>query len=175
MHLLVSQARQPDETQNPVKMYSKLILCQDHQWALHAQQHLWFILKCTQAMFKSAGYQARVNQHNTRQTEQTAWDPVCSHYNFYVSLGQKCITFAVYLYNLLRFCYVGRNGIFLCIIIFSNTPIFIAYLYKMLHDTSPGGEVLKILFVGHCLNLISRIQEKTLARNFCSFSSEALQ
>ena len=40
---------------------------------------------------------------------------------------------------------------------------------------SPGGEVLKILSVGHCLNLISRIQEITLARNFCSFSSEALQ
>ena len=34
--------------------------------------------------------------------------------------------------------------------------------------TSPGGEVLKILSVGHRLNLISRIQEITLARNFCS-------
>ena len=41
--------------------------------------------------------------------------------------------------------------------------------------SSPGGEVLKILSVGHRLNLISRIQEITLARNFCSFSSEALQ
>ena len=40
---------------------------------------------------------------------------------------------------------------------------------------SPGGEVLKILSVGHCLNLILRTQENTVARNFCSFSSEALQ
>ena len=41
--------------------------------------------------------------------------------------------------------------------------------------SSLGHEVLKILSVGHRLNLISRIQEITLARNFCSFSSEALQ
>ena len=33
----------------------------------------------------------------------------------------------------------------------------------------------KTLTVGHSLKVISRIQEKTLARNFCSFSSEALR
>ena len=47
--------------------------------------------------------------------------------------------------------------------------------WKFLVQSSQGGEVLKILSVGHRLNLISRIQEKTVARNFCSFSSEALQ
>ena len=40
---------------------------------------------------------------------------------------------------------------------------------------SPVGEVRKTLSVGHRLKVISRIQEKTVARNFCSFSSEALQ
>ena len=34
---------------------------------------------------------------------------------------------------------------------------------------SPGGEVLKILSVGHRLNLISRIQEKTVAREVLQF------
>ena len=42
-------------------------------------------------------------------------------------------------------------------------------------DFSQGGEVWKILSVGHSLKVISRIQEKTVARKFCSFSSEALQ
>ena len=40
---------------------------------------------------------------------------------------------------------------------------------------SPVGEGWKTLTVGHRLKVISRIQEKTVARNFCSFSSEALQ
>ena len=40
---------------------------------------------------------------------------------------------------------------------------------------SPVGEGWKTLTVGHRLKIISRIQEKTVARNFCSFSSEALQ
>ena len=38
-----------------------------------------------------------------------------------------------------------------------------------------GGEVWKTISVGHRLKVISRIQEKTVARNFCSFSSKALQ
>ncbi len=44
-----------------------------------------------------------------------------------------------------------------------------------LEGYSPGGEVLKILSVCHRLKVISRIQEKTVARKFCSLSSEALQ
>ena len=51
----------------------------------------------------------------------------------------------------------------------------IAIITAGLSQGGEPGEVLKILSVGHRLNLISRIQEKTLARNFCSFSSEALQ
>ena len=40
---------------------------------------------------------------------------------------------------------------------------------------SPVGEGWKTLTVGHRLKVISRIQGKIVARNFCSFSSEALQ
>ena len=42
-------------------------------------------------------------------------------------------------------------------------------------STSQVGEGWKTLTVAHCLKVISRIQERTVARNFCRFSSEALQ
>ena len=48
-------------------------------------------------------------------------------------------------------------------------------LIKEHRETSPMGEGWKTLTVCHRLKVISKIQEKTVARNFCSFSSEALQ